>query len=280
MSVAQSNAEQTHIHPTAIVHPAARVGSGASVGAYCVVGEHVTLGDGVNLISHVVVEGRTRIGNDSTIYPFSSVGHRPQDLKYHGEPSELIIGERCTIRENCTLNPGTAGGGMRTEVGDDCLFMASTHVAHDCKVGDHVIMANNVNLAGHVEIEDWAILEGLVAVQQFIRIGKHSFVAGGSLVRKNVPPYIKAAREPLSYAGINAIGLTRRQFSPETINHIHDIYRILFVKGYNLSRAIQEVEELIEPTPEREDILGFIKVAEAGVVKGYQSLNGSGVYED
>lgn len=264
-----------------IIHPEAQIGQGVVVGPFTYIDKDVVIGDGTWIGPNVTIFEGARIGKDCKVFPGAVIAGIPQDLKFEGEYSNVFIGDRTIIREYVTVNRGTKfNDSFKTVVGNHCLLMAYVHVAHDCILGDEVILANNVNLAGHVEIEDWAILEGLVAVQQFIRIGKHSFVAGGSLVRKNVPPYIKAAREPLSYAGINAVGLNRRHFTSETINHIHEIYRILFVKGFNLSRAIQEVEDNIESTPEREDILSFIREAEAGVVRGYQSLNGSGVYED
>ncbi|MCB1517516.1 MAG: acyl-ACP--UDP-N-acetylglucosamine O-acyltransferase [Hyphomicrobiaceae bacterium] len=266
MSVAQSNAEQTHIHPTAIVHPAARVGSGASVGAYCVVGEHVTLGDGVNLISHVVVEGRTRIGNDSTIYPFSSVGHRPQDLKYHGEPSELIIGERCTIRENCTLNPGTAGGGMRTEVGDDCLFMASTHVAHDCKVGDHVIMANFSGLAGHVAVEDYVILGAGCIVHQHVRLGEHAFIGAQSMIDADVIPFGMAIGNRAELAGLNLVGLKRRGFSRDAIHALRAAYRMIFSSEGTLKERTGDAEELFPGNSHVQQIVDFLNLSSGRAV--------------
>lgn len=258
MSVAHSSAEQTHIHPTAIVHPGAQIGSGASIGAYCVVGEHVTLGDRANLVSHVVVEGRTRVGSDSTIYPFSSVGHRPQDLKYHGEPSELIIGERCTIRENCTLNPGTAGGGMKTEVGNDCLFMASTHVAHDCKVGDHVIMANFSGLAGHVTVEDYVIFGAGCIVHQHVRLGEHAFIGAQSMIDADVIPFGMAIGNRAELAGLNLVGLKRRGYSRDAIHALRAAYRMIFSSEGTLKERIGDAEELFPGNTHVQQIVDFL----------------------
>ena len=177
------------IHPSAIIDPAATIGESVHVGPFCVIGPDVSLGEGVKLHSHVVVEGRTHIGKGGEIFPFASIGHAPQDLKYKGEPSRLEIGDNCRIREHVTMNPGTEGGGMLTKVGDNCLFMASSHVAHDCKVGNNVIMANNATLAGHVEVGDFAIIGGLAAVQQFVRIGPHAMIGGMSGIVNDVIPY-------------------------------------------------------------------------------------------
>jgi UDP-N-acetylglucosamine acyltransferase len=199
-------------------------------------------------------------------------------LKFQGERTTAEIGDRTTIREYVTINRGTSYA-QKTIVGSDCLLMAYVHVAHDCVLGDRVILANNVNLAGHVTIEDNAILEGLVAVQQFTKIGAHSFIAGGSLVRKSVPPFVKAAREPLSYAGINAIGLKRRSFSQEEINHIQDIYRILYVKGDNISKALELIDKEISTSVQKEQILTFIRSAEDGIIRGFQHINGKQVNE-
>ncbi len=268
-----------NIHSLSVIHPEAKIGENVEIGPFCFVDKDVIIGDNTWIGSHVTVYNGARIGKNCRIFPGAVISAIPQDLKFQGEPTTAEIGDFTTVREYATINRGTAYA-HRTVIGKYCLLMAYVHVAHDCLLGDHVILANNVNLAGHVEIEDWAILEGLVAVQQFINIGAHSFVAGGSLVRKHVPPFVKAAREPLSYAGVNVIGLQRRGFTPEQINHIQDIYRILFVKGYKVSNAIEIIHQEIEQSGERDRIMSFVKEAvsnEVGIMKGFRQINGSKV---
>jgi len=260
------------------IHPDAKLGENVSIGPFTYIDEDVVIGDGTWIGPNVTIFKGARIGKDCKIFPGAVIAGTPQDLKFQGEPSTAEIGDRTTIREYVTVNRGTAYA-HKTVVGSDCLLMAYVHIAHDCIIGNHVILANNVNLAGHVEIEDWAILEGLVAVQQFIKIGAHSFVAGGSLVRKTVPPYVKAAREPLSYAGVNTIGLKRRSFSPQRINHIQDIYRILYVKGFNTSHALEIIKSSIEQSEERDKIVEFIRSADPGIMKGFRQINGSDINE-
>lgn len=256
------------------IHPEAQIGDGVEISPFCYIDRDVTIGDGTWIGPNVTIFKGARIGKNVRIFPGAVISGIPQDLKFKGEETTVEIGDGTTVREYVTVNRGTSYA-KKTVVGNNCLLMAYVHVAHDCILGDHVILANNVNLAGHVIIEDWAILEGLVGVQQFIKIGRHSFVAGGSLVRKNVPPYVKAAREPLSYAGVNSIGLKRRNFSQDQINHIQDIYRILYVKGYNTSHALEIIEQEVNPSPERETILQFIKNADPGIMKGFKQINGS-----
>jgi UDP-N-acetylglucosamine acyltransferase len=263
------------------VHPEAKIGNNVVIGPFCYIDRDVVIGDDTWVGPHVTLFDGARIGKHCRIFPGAVVSAIPQDLKFDGEETTAEIGDNTTVREFVTINRGTIAAG-RTAVGTNCLLMAYAHVAHDCLLGDNVILANNVNLAGHVEIDDYAILEGLVAVQQFTHIGRHSFVAGGSLVRTHVPPYIRVARDPLAYVGINKIGLTRRNFPEHAIQHISDIYRILFVRGYNTSHAIEEIEATIAPSPEREEILGFVQQArnQGGIVRGLQKLNGAKVYED
>lgn len=261
------------------VHADAQIGENVHISPFCYIDRNVKIGDGTWLGPNVTVFEGARIGKDCKIFPGAVIAGIPQDLKFKGEPTTAEIGDNTTIREYVTINRGTTYA-KRTAVGSNCLLMAYVHVAHDCIIGDRVILANNVNLAGHVEIEDWAILEGLVAVQQFIKIGQHSFVAGGSLVRKHVPPYVKAAREPLSYAGVNSIGLRRRNFSPQQIADIQETYRILFVKGYGISHALNLIEDSLAMTEEREHILSFIRDAEPGIMRGFQHLNGNRIDED
>src|SRR5579864_1417356 len=216
------------IHPTAIVAPRARVADDVVIGPYCIVGEHVTLGPGVVLRAHVVVDGRTTIGAGTRIFPFASIGFEPQDLKYRGEESSLEIGRNNTIREYVTMNPGTAGGGMVTRVGNDSLFMVGVHVAHDCQVGDGVVMANNATLAGHVVIEDHAILGGLSAVHQFCRIGRHAMVGGLSAVVRDVIPYGQANGDRARLSGVNIVGMQRSGFSRDDIIGLRTAFQYLF----------------------------------------------------
>jgi UDP-N-acetylglucosamine acyltransferase len=230
------------IHATAIVDPTARLGDGVVIGPYCVVGAQVELGDRVRLMSHVVVEGRTRIGEGTEIYPFASIGHRPQDLKYHGEASELIVGARNQIRESVTMNPGTEGGGMLTTVGDDNLFMVGSHVAHDCHIGSHVIFANNATVGGHVFVGDYAILGGLSAVRQFVRVGAHAMIGGMSGVENDVIPYGLVMGERAHLAGLNLVGLERRGFDKDEVRDLRSAYRSLFAGAGTLSDRLTEVE--------------------------------------
>ena len=262
-----------------IVHPESKIGENVTIGPFTFIDKNVEIGDGTWIGPNVTIFEGARIGQNCKIFPGAVIAGIPQDLKFKGEKTTVEIGDNTTIREYVTVNRGTSYA-HTTKVGKNCLLMAYVHVAHDCILGNHVILANNVNLAGHVLIEDWAILEGLVAVQQFIKIGMHAFVAGGSLVRKNVPPYVKAAREPLSYAGVNSVGLRRRNFSNEQINNITEIYRILFVKGYSTSHAIELIEDSLQDTPEKRNVLNFIKSADPGIMKGFQTINGRQYNED
>lgn len=229
------------IHPTAIIEEGAQVHDSASVGPYCVVGAHVTLSENVTLKSHVVVEGHTSIGAGTIIYPFASIGTAPQDLKYAGEASRLIIGENNTIREHVTMNPGTKDFGMETVVGDNCLFMMASHVAHDCHVGSNVIMANNATLAGHVHVGDHVIIGGLAAVHQFIRIGDHAIIGGMSGVEADVIPYGRVKGERAFLAGLNLIGLERRGFDKAQIRNLQRAYNQLFGAEGTLEQRIEAV---------------------------------------
>ncbi len=249
----------TDIHPTAIIDPKAEIAETASIGPYCVVGPDVAVEDGVKLISHVVVEGRTKIGKETTVYPFASVGHQPQDLKYGGEPSELSIGENTVIREHVTLNPGTEGGGMITRVGNNCLLMVGAHVGHDCQIANNVILVNNATLAGHVEVDEWAILGGLSAVHQFVRIGKHAMIGGMSGVENDVIPYGSVYGNRAMLNGLNLIGLKRRGFDRETIHALRNAYRLLFAQEGTMSERVADVEEMMHENEPVMDILSFIK---------------------
>ena len=209
-------------HPTAVIEPGAVILEGVHIGAFCMVGSEVEIGAGCRLESHVVISGRTKIGENNHIFPFASLGHQPQDLKFKGEYTTAEIGDNTVIRECVTINRGTSDRN-KTLVGNNCLLMAYVHVAHDCFLGDNVILSNGVQLAGHITLGDFVIIGGTSAVHQFVNIGAHSMIAGGSLVRKDVPPFVKAAREPLSYSGVNSIGLRRRNFTSEKIEEIQEI---------------------------------------------------------
>lgn len=249
------------------VHPDAKIGKNVTISPFAVINSDVEVGDGSWIGPHVTLLEGARIGKNCRIFPGAVIAAIPQDLKFSGEETTVEIGDNTTIREFVTVNRGTKDR-MVTRVGSNCLLMAYVHVAHDCFIGNNVILANCVNLAGHINIEDWAILEGLVAVQQFVRVGAHSFVTGGSLVRKNVPPFVKAAREPLAYVGVNSVGLRRRGFSNESILQIEDIYRTIYVKGYNVSNALSIVEQEAPSSPEKELIVKFIRDSKEGIIRG------------
>ncbi|MBP8725483.1 MAG: acyl-ACP--UDP-N-acetylglucosamine O-acyltransferase [Saprospiraceae bacterium] len=252
------------------VHPEAQIGAGTVVEPFATIQGDVQIGEHCWIGPYVTIMDGARIGNHCKIFPGAVVSAVPQDLKYNGESSTLEVGDHTVIRECCTLNRGTKAA-MTTKVGSHCLLMAYVHVAHDCLVGNNVILANSVNLAGHIEIEDYAIVGGMSAVHQFVKIGAHSMIGGGSLVMKDVPPFTKAARDPLSYEGVNSIGLKRRGFSVEQVNRIHEIYRYLFVKFKNVGRAIKAIEVELPDSPEREAILEFIRNSNRGLMKGYRS---------
>lgn len=256
-----------NLQPSAYIHPEARIGKNVKIEPFAFIGADVEIGDDTWIGPNVSIMDGARIGKNCRIFPGAVISAIPQDLKFAGERTTTEIGDNTTIRECVTINRGTADK-HKTVVGKNCLLMAYVHVAHDCIIGDNVILANCVNLAGHVLIEDFAILEGLVAVQQFVRIGAHSFVTGGSLVRKNVPPFVKAAREPLSYVGINAVGLRRRGLSNELIHQIEDIYRTIYVKGYNVTNAVNIVELEAPSSLEKDQIIKFIRESTNGIMRG------------
>ena len=247
------------IHPTAIIAPGAMLAQDVMVGPYCIVGEHVALDTGVVLGSHVVVDGRTTIGAGTRIFPFASIGLEPQDLKYRGEESALVIGRNNRIREYVTMNRGTAGGGMITRVGDNCLFMVGVHVAHDCRIADHVIMANNATLAGHVVIEDYAVLGGLCAIHQYVRIGRHAMIGGMSGVERDVIPYGQVMGDRARLCGLNIIGMQRRGFSREDIQGLRSAYQSLFSLDGTLSDRVNETAERFGGIAPVDDILDFIR---------------------
>ena len=249
----------TEIHPTAIIEAGAKLGEAVRVGPYCCVGGNVELGDGAELISHAVVTGPTRIGAKTKIYPFASIGHAPQDLKYGGEASELNIGSGNIIREQVTMNPGTAGGGMVTRVGNDCLFMVGAHVAHDCRIGNNVIMANNATLGGHVVVEDGAIIGGLAAIHQYVRIGKMAMVGGMSGVGSDVIPFGFATGERAHLSGLNIVGLKRHGFSRDQMHALRSAYRLLFSPEGTLIQRMADVVRLYEDYPAVLRVIEFMQ---------------------
>ncbi|MFZ1703749.1 MAG: acyl-ACP--UDP-N-acetylglucosamine O-acyltransferase [Saprospiraceae bacterium] len=251
------------------IHPNAKIGKNVKIEPFAYVDDGVEIGDDTWVGPHVTILRGTTIGKKCKIFPGAVVGAIPQDLKYAGEESVLIIEDNVTVRECCTLNRGTAAS-MLTKIGSGTLLMAYVHVAHDCIIGKNCIIANNVNLAGHIFIGDNVVLGGVTAVHQFVKVGDHAIVGGGSLVRKDIPPYVKAAREPLSYAGVNSIGLSRRGFSRDQINAIHEIYRILFVKHRNVKNALIEIEAKMPFSEYKDKILNFVKDADRGLMKGYK----------
>lgn len=250
---------QAAFHPTAIIHPGAQIGANVRIGPYSIVGEHVTLADEVILHSHVVVEGRTTIGKGTTIYPFASIGHAPQDLKFHGEESALIIGENNTIREHVTMNPGTEFGGMVTRVGDNGLFMMACHIAHDCHIGNNVILANNATLGGHVTVGDFAFIGGLAAVHQFIRIGTHAVIGGMSGVENDVIPFGRVKGERAFLAGLNLIGLERRGFTKDQIRQLQKAYSQIFSENGTLEQRLEQAEKDYADQPQIMELIQFAR---------------------
>ncbi len=263
------------IHPTATIESGAEIGESAVVGPYCCIGSEVVIGDGCVLHSHVVVAGRTTIGPGNRIFPFASIGHAPQDLKYKGEPSFLEIGSNNVIREHVTMNPGTDGGGLRTVVGDECLFMVGAHVAHDCRIGNHVIMVNNATLGGHVVLEDWAILGGLSAVHQFVRVGRHSMIGGMSGVENDIIPYGSVMGNRARLSGLNLVGLKRRNFSRETIHALRNAYRLLFAPEGTMAERIEDVAEVFSDNEPVMEIVDFMREESLRGICQAKTPNGS-----
>jgi len=258
---------KTKISPQAFIHEQASLGEGVIVEPFSYIGPNVTIGPGTYIGPNVSILESTTIGEDCKIFPGAVIGAEPQDLKFKDENTTVEIGNRTTIRECVTIHRGTSDK-LKTTVGNDCLIMAYVHLAHDVQIGDSVILANAVNVAGHVTIDDWVIIEGMVGIQQFIRIGEHAFVAGGSLVRKNIPPYIKAAREPLSYIGVNSIGLRRRGFDQDRITRIEDIYRTLYVQNANMSQALKVADAEFPACEDKDFVLDFIRKSDKGIISG------------
>ena len=260
------------IHPHTYIHPNAKLATNVKIDPFSVIHQNVEIGSGTWIGSNVTIMEGARIGNNCRIFPGAVIAGIPQDLKYEGENTTVIIGNNTTIREFVTINRGSKDK-WTTKVGDNCLIMAYSHIAHDCIIGNNCIMSNNCQIAGHVIIGDHSILAGMTAVHQFVQIGQHAFVAGGSLVSKDVPPYIKAGRTPLSYAGVNSVGLKRRGFTLDRINHILDIYRIIYNKNLNTTQALNFIEEELAATDERDEIVTFIRESGRGIIKRFGKGN-------
>ena len=254
--------------PLAYVHPEAKVADNVVIEPFVSIDKDVIIGEGTRIGSNATIFPGTRIGKNCRIFPGAVIGAIPQDLKFRGEYTTVEIGDNTTIREFVTVNRGTAARG-KTTIGNNCLIMAYVHIAHDCTVGNNVILTNSTQLAGEVFIDDWVIVGGMTAVHQFCHIGSHVMISGGSLVRKDVPPFIKAGREPLSYVGINSIGLRRRNYTNDKIREVQDIYRYIYQKGLNTAQAVEIIEAEMPATPERDEILLFVKDSKRGIVRGY-----------
>ena len=254
--------------PLAYVHPEAKVADNVVIEPFVSIDKDVVIGEGTRIGSSVTIMPGVRIGKNCRIFPGAVIGAEPQDLKFRGEYTTVEIGDNTTIREYVTINRGTVAKG-KTVVGSNCLLMAYVHVAHDCVVGNNVILVNSTQLAGEVVIDDFAILGGMSAVHQFVHVGSHVMISGGSLVRKDVPPYIKAGREPLAYVGINSIGLRRRNYTNEKIREVQEIYRYIYQKGLNISQAVEIIEAEMPASPERDEVLLFIKDSKRGIIRGY-----------
>jgi UDP-N-acetylglucosamine acyltransferase len=261
--------------PLAYVHPQAKLANTVAIEPFVNIEKNVEIGEGTWIGSNVTIMEGARIGKNCRIFPGAVISAIPQDLKFNGEDSVVKIGNNTTIREFATIHRGTKAS-YETIVGDNCLIMAYAHVAHDCIIGNNVILANAAMLGGHIIIEDWAIIGGMTAIHQFVHIGCHSFIAGTAGVGKDVPPYVKAARQPLSYVGVNSIGLRRRGFTSEKINEIQNIYRFIYLKGYNVSQAVSIIEADFPATPERDEILSFISRSTRGIMKGYSGKSSPG----
>jgi len=258
----------TAIHATAIIAPKSKIHPSCKIGPYCVVGPEVELGEGCRLVSHVAIEGPTKIGADNSFFPFASIGLAPQDITYAGEPTRLEIGDHNVIREFVTINRGTVKGGGCTRVGDHNLIMAYTHIAHDCQIGSHIIMANAATLGGHVTVEDWASVGALCPVHHFVRIGTHSFIGGGTTITRDVLPFSRTSAERGTHAyGLNAVGLERRGFTKARIRKIHHAYRVLLASKLNTSQAIEKLKSEAHLGEDVEMLIRFIESSERGVIK-------------
>ncbi|MFT5971258.1 MAG: UDP-N-acetylglucosamine acyltransferase [Flavobacteriales bacterium] len=256
--------------PLAYIHPGAKIADNVVVDPFTTISKDVEIGEGTWIGSNVTIMEGARIGKNCRIFPGAVISAVPQDLKFGGETSLAVIGNNTTIRECVTINRGTVASG-KTTIGENCLLMAYSHVAHDCHIGNNCILVNSVALGGHVEIGDYAIVGGLAAVHQFVTIGNHAMISGGSLVRKDIPPYVKAGRDPVSFIGINSIGLRRRGFDSGKINEIQRIYRILFQLANNTAKALDIIEAELDATPERDEIISFIRNSQRGIMRGYNA---------
>ncbi|RLD60008.1 MAG: acyl-[acyl-carrier-protein]--UDP-N-acetylglucosamine O-acyltransferase [Bacteroidetes bacterium] len=256
--------------PLAYIHPEAKIASNVTISPFVTIEKDVEIGEGTWIGPNVTIFEGAQIGKNCKIFPGAVISAIPQDLKFDGEITTVKIGDNTTIRECVTVNRGT-NAAKQTTIGNNCLLMAYAHVAHDCVVGNNCILVNGVQAAGEVKIDDWAIIGGTSAIHQFVHIGSHVMISGGSLVRKDVPPYVKAAHEPLSYIGINSVGLRRRKFTPEQVKDIQEIYRIIYQKGYNHAQALEIIESEIPSSEERDEIIQFVKNSKRGIMKGYES---------
>lgn len=254
------------------IHRNAKIGRDVQVGPYTTIEEDVVIGDGCRIGANASILNGTRMGNNCQVFPGAVIGAAPQDLKFGGEYSTLEIGDNVIIREYCTINRGTKAN-FKTSIGDNTLLMAYVHVAHDCLIGHNCILANTVNLGGHIRLGHHAVIGGNVGVHQFVKIGDHAMVGAGIIVRKDVPPFVKAARDPISFVGVNVTGLKRRGFTQEQIHAIQDIYRILFVRGFNITQAISMIKESIPASPEKSSILEFLDQSERGIMRGFRANN-------
>jgi len=258
------------IQPLAYIHPEAKIAKNVVIEPFVTIYKDVIIGEGTWIGSNGTIMDGARIGKNCKIYPGAVISGEPQDLKFDGEITTVEIGDNTTIRECVTINRGTKDR-YKTVIGKNCLIQAYSHVAHDCEVGENCVFSNNSTIAGHLTVGDYVVLAGMVAVHQFVKIGSHAFVTGGSLVRKDIPPFVKAAREPISYAGINSVGLRRRGFSEDQIAEIQNLYRILFVQNRNLAKAIEIIEAEYQATEIRDEILDFIRNSGRGIMKGFNN---------
>ncbi len=256
--------------PLAYIHPAAKIASNVVIDPFVTIDANVEIGEGTRILSGATILEGSRIGKNCTIYPNAVIGAIPQDLKFVGEDTVAIIGDNTTIRECVTVNRGTAAKG-KTVVGSNCLIMAYSHVAHDCNIGDNVIIANATQLAGEVIVDNFAVIGGGTLVHQFCHLGAHIMVQGGALINKDIPPFVKAAREPIAYTGINSVGLRRRGFSSETIREIQDVFRYIYMSHLNVTDSVERIETELPATPERDEILQFIRNSKRGIIRGYFS---------
>ncbi len=256
------------IHPTAVVDPSAKIPESCRIGPYCVIGEDVEMGENCELMAHVVVGGYTRMGNNNRIFPFASIGHEPQDVTYRGEPTRLEMGDHNTVREFVTINRGTVKGGGVTRLGSHILILAYSHIGHDCQVGDHVMLVNNATLAGHVTVEEWAVVGALSPVHQFVRVGAHAYVGGGTIVTQDVLPFSKtsASRENHAY-GINTVGLQRRGFSEDRIHALQRAFRVLLSSKLNTTQALEKLKSEPETSEDVQMLIRFIETSQRGIIK-------------